>query len=432
MTQLLKGFRKRFLKSPFFGKVAILAGGTALGQVLAILASPILTRLYTPEDFGYLALYASLLAVIVVVGSLKYQLAIPLPESDEDAFSLVIISLISLVLVTVLTSLMLWVYGQEMLVFLRADILLPYLGLLPLGLLGAGIYQILNYWAIRKGTYQQLAITKIAQGIGLVVTQILLGIMKAGPLGLILGDVVGRVMGSFSLIRHSPVIALWDSLSWQRLVKNAKRYRRFPLLSSGSALFNSAGLQLPNLMLLALYGLQAAGWFALSQRMIGIPINLLGGSVGQVFIGKAAQLSRESPKELRILFLRTTRRLFFIALLPCVLLFLIGPEFFSRVFGSTWSQAGQYARILAPMFLLQLCVVPLSQTLNIFERQDLQLIWDLGRFGMVFAALWISHIMQWSDESAMLSYGLVMVVSYLVLFIMCFKTLDVQASKVSL
>lgn len=409
---MLVNWLRRPFRSNFVKNVAVLAGGTALGQAIVVLASPLLTRLYTPEDFGYLAAYASLLSIIVVVGSLKYQLAIPLPEADEDAFNLLALSFIALGAVTGLVSLALWAFGAELLNLLNASILQPYLWLLPLGLLGAGAYQALSYWAIRKNIYRHLAMTKLTQGVGLVVTQIILGLAKLGPIGLIIGDVVGRAAGSSNLARAMLPRGLWRSLSLKRIAKNASRYRRFPLLSSGSALLNSAGLQLPSLMLLAFYGPQIAGWFALSQRLIGIPMTLIGTSVSQVYIGQAARLARESPSQLRSLFFKTTYRLLLLAAVPSMTLFALGPWLFSLIFGSDWLQSGLYARILAPMFLLQFAIVPLSQTLNILERQDLQLVWDAGRFALVLGAFWTAQLMTWSDTQAMIGFSAVMALAY--------------------
>ena len=399
-------------KSGFARNVGMLAGGTALGQGIVILASPVLTRLYTPEDFGYLAVYAALLAIIVVVGSLRYQLAIPLPETDEDAFNLLALSFIALLVVTGLISLILWGFGAEFFDLLNAGVLLPYLWLLPIGLLGAGAYQALSYWAIRKNTFRHLAVTKLTQGVGLVIAQVALGLFKLGPMGLIVGDVVGRVAGSGTLARLTFRTGLWKSLSLNRLKQNAIRYRRFPILSSGSALLNSVGLQLPSLMLLVFYGPQVAGWFSLSQRIIGIPMTLLGTSVSQVYVGKAAQLARESPSQLRSLFYKTASRLFLLAALPSLALMLFGPWLFALVFGSSWLQSGHYMRILAPMFLIQLSVVPLSQTLNILERQELQLLWDAGRFVLVFGTLWLAQAMAWTDTQAMIGFSVIMSLAY--------------------
>ena len=90
MKQTLK---KILPKNRFARSVSFLAGGTAAGQAITVLAAPLLTRLYSPEDFGLLAVYTSLLMTIGVIASLRYQLAIPLPKSDEEAAHVVVLSL---------------------------------------------------------------------------------------------------------------------------------------------------------------------------------------------------------------------------------------------------------------------------------------------------------------------------------------------------
>lgn len=394
----------------------MLTGGTALGQAVALLAAPVLTRLYTPEDFGYLALYASVLSVLVVVASLRYHLAIPLPESDEDATSLLALSACALVLTVCASALALAWLGPHLLELLDSRPFEPYLWLIPLGLLGAGAYQILSYWAIRVNAHGPLGATKFAQGVGLATTQVGLGFLVSGPLGLMVGDIVGRAAGSGNLLRLIRKHIGGKRPTRERLARNAARYRRFPLFSSGSALLNSAGLQLPSLVLLSLYGPQVAGWFALSQRVIAVPMTLLGTSVSQVYTGRAAELARTAPEELRMLFDRTAARMFLLALVPTAVLALIAPWLFGVVFGSDWTQAGRYTQILAPMFLVQFAVVPLSQTLNILERQEVQLAWDAGRLVMVLSAFGLAMILGWPALYALIAFAVAMSLAYALLF----------------
>ena len=172
--------------------VAVLAGGTALGQAITVLASPILTRLYAPEDFGVLAVYSSILGILSVIASWRYELAIPLPEQDEDAVNLVALSLGIVVLMSMVVGLGAWLLGEHVVQWLNAPGLQPYLWLLPVGTLLVGSYQIFNYWAVRKQAFGAIARTKLYQGLGAALTQVASGFLKSGPLGLIVGQIVGQ------------------------------------------------------------------------------------------------------------------------------------------------------------------------------------------------------------------------------------------------
>ncbi len=418
MNAALTRLKALLPKSSFARNVAILAGGTAAGQSIVVLASPVITRLYSPEEFGVLAVYTSLLGILSVVASLRYELAIPLPEEDTDAASLLVLSLGIVVFMSLFIGVGIWILGDYIIRWFNTPALHAYLWLLPLGVLMTGVYQVFNYWAIRKKAFSHIAKTKLNQGIGLILTQIALGLYKLGPLGLILGQIAGQAAGSSTLAaifrRENSQAA--EEKSFASIRKVAGRYKRFPLLSSGSALINSAGLQLPALLLAAFYGPQVAGWFALAQRVIGIPMSLVGQAVAQVYMGEASWFIREKPAALSFLFSNAARKLFFLGLLPIIILMISGPRLFAIVFGPNWWMAGLYMRILGLMYLVQFVVVPLSQTLNLLERQDIQLGWDIGRLLLVPGIIVIAHLKGWLAEYAVGVYGIAMLVFYAVLY----------------
>ncbi|MBA3554317.1 MAG: oligosaccharide flippase family protein, partial [Gemmatimonadales bacterium] len=177
----------------------MLASGSAMGQLLLALALPLLAHLYTPADYGTLAVYSALIAVLVVLASLRYEMAIPLPEDDTAAASLLVLTFGILAAMAALVSLLVWLLGDSFVAVVKVPTLRPYLWLIPLGLLGAGAYQALSYWAIRRRAFGHLARTRLGQGAGQVVTQVAAGIAGAGAPGLLIGDLVGRVAGAGGL-----------------------------------------------------------------------------------------------------------------------------------------------------------------------------------------------------------------------------------------
>src|SRR5207244_93146 len=150
-------------------------------------------------------------------------------------------------------------------------------------------------------------------------------------------------------------------------------YRRLAALSSGAALVNWIVLGFPALYLSSAYGLKVAGAYALGNRIVGAPMQLIGGSMGQVYRGESARLVREQPTLLKGLFLRTGRRLVAAGMPPILLLALIGPQVFALVFGANWRTAGQYLQILAPVLVIQFVTSTLSCIVEVVERQDLYL-----------------------------------------------------------
>lgn len=410
--------KKFFFGKTFIRNVLVLTGGTAFAQLLVVAVSPLLTRMYGPDDFGTLAVYASLLSVLAVIASLRYELAILLPEKEEDAANIMVLSLLTLVGMTALTGTFVWMFGDVLVQWVNAPALGPYLWLLPCSVFGVGLYQILNYWSVRKREFGRVAATKVRQSTTQVITQIACGLMAWRPLGLLLGDAIGRIGGSGTLARN---VLRTDRESLRavcgaRMKQMAVRYKRFPLLTSFSSLFNSAGLQLPPLLLVAFFGTQIGGFYALVQRVVGAPMTMVGQSVAQVFFGESACLARENPKELKKLYFKAAGKLLLFGSIPIGLLALIAPWAFELIFGDAWKEAGVYIQIMAPGFIAQFVVVPLSQTLNMLERQGIQLAWDIFRFVVIIGGLVLSSVLKLPAREAIIIYGAGMFVCYVVLF----------------
>lgn len=405
-------------KGRFARGVAVLAGGAALGQAINVLVSPILTRLYSPEDFGVFGVYASILGIVTVIASLRYEYAIPLPEDNKTAANILALCFLLLLGMTGLMAMLVQGLGERIVAWANVPGLKRYLWLVPLGMLGAGTYQILNYWAVRKRDFLRLARTRISRGISRAATQVGVGFAHTGPLGLLLGQLAGETAGSASL-----GLAAWNkdrasfrTLSLKGIHKVGARYKRFPLLSSWAGLLDALGLQVPQLLFAAFYGAEVAGWFALGQRVIAAPLNIVVDSVAQVYFGEAARLPRDDPKAMKRLFIKLTGRLALVGGLPVVFICALAPWFFSFVFGRGWEAAGRYVQIMGLMFAARFAIVPLSHTLNILERQDLYSIWEGTRLALVLGGLLGGRAWGISHVNAVGIYSLAMLSAYIVLW----------------
>jgi len=411
--------------SGFDKSVGILMAGTLFSQALVIIASPLLTRLYLPSDFGMLSVYVSIVNIMLSVGSLRYELSIPISEDDETAANLLALSLAIVILISLFSGVIVFMFRDSIAYITKAISLKDYLWLLPFSLLGGGIYQALTYWVMRKKIFDRIAYTRIRQSIGQVIVQISTGIFRFGVIGLLLGDVVGRAAGTRTLSRliWKNDKSLIKKVSLGKMLNAAKRYRRFPLISSGSALLNICGLQLPFLLFAGFYGPSVAGWLALGQRVMGAPMSLIGQSTSSVYMAEISQLYRESSKQLIKMFLKTMQRLFFVGCVPIVIIGLNGEWLFSVIFGKGWAEAGVYIKLLTGMYAVQFIVSPLAQTLNVLERQDIQFIWDMARVIVVLAVISYFGFLGLPVHEAVLFYGLSMLLMYVLQFVLIYYTL---------
>ena len=409
-ADLKEQIKKLLPKNRFARSVSILAGGTAAGQAVVVLASPLLTRLYSPEDFGLLAVYASLLGIIGVVASLRYQLAIPLPEKDEEAAHVVVLSLLVVLGMTLLTILVVVFFRDPIAQAVNMPVLANYLWLLPLGLLLTGIYDIFNYWAIRIKAFPAIARTKFAQSLSMIGVQ--LGGFMLGPLALILGHVSGQAAGNTSLgmlaIRNR--WSLFSRVSLKNVILAARRYRRFPIYSTWGGAFNTAGTQLPPLLFAALFSASAAGLYMLAHRVLSLPTALLGNSIADVFLSSAADARRNNNLGELVNKLHST--LAKLAMPPALILFITGPELFSLIFGPDWHKAGEVARWLAPMLYIKFIVSPLSRIFIVLEQLALNMFLQGVLLGSRVLSLVIIYILNGSFIEGVILYGAVSFLSY--------------------
>jgi O-antigen/teichoic acid export membrane protein len=399
----------------FVRNVTVLAGGAGLGQGLLVLASPILTRIYDPVDFGTFAVFSTILGVIVIMASANYERAIPLPDDDVDAANLLALALILVFATGVLATLLPLLLRDEIVQWTSSPTLRPYLCLLPLGVLASGSYQAFNFWSVRKKSFGRLAASKLSSSLSTITVQLSLGVLKLNPLGLLMGQIVGHGVGGGMLLTSAwrGDAGALKSTSRSGILKVAGRYRRFALFTTPAALLTTAWLQFPALIFAVFYGPEVAGWFALGQLALGAPVQLLADSVGQVYLGEAAKLARTAPIDLYRLFLGTAGRLFGLGLLPLTFVAIGGPELFTFVFGPSWAETGLYVQVLSVMFLLRFTVVPISNTLSLLERQDLALALSVVRFIVNIGILFIAGWSGISPTSAVLVYSISMGVVYI-------------------
>lgn len=389
--------------------VFTLVGGTTLAQGMAVVSAPVLTRLYSPSEFGAYAVAVSILAILITVSSLSYPMAIPLPDRETSAADVLALSLAIALAMAAAAGVVLWLFGSEILALMGASAVAPYVLLLPIGQIGGAFVVAMTNWAVRIKRFSAIAATQLTQTGTLVVAQVLLGAGGLGVVGLLAGDVAGRFSGSTRLAREawraSADALRQASLGGMRTA--AVRYRRFAIFSTPSAIVNTVGLQVPLLLLVALYGAEVGGQYALANRLTALPVTLIAKAVGQVYFAEGARVARERPEALRSLFLRTTTSLARVAIGPFLLMALAAPILAAPVFGTRWADAGLFVAILTPMYLLALIANPTNSTLAFLERQELQIVLGALRLVLLSTAVAAASLLNLPPIGAvcMLSLG---------------------------
>lgn len=401
-------FGNAFIKS-----LSVLMAGTALSNILIFAATPILTRLYTPAEFGSLSVFLSIVYTIQIMTSLRYETAIPLPEKAEDAYHLFVLSLLLVIGVSGLTLIV--TLTMPIAEWFSMPELSPYIGMLAASVLGIGLYQVWNLWSIRIEAYPEMSRAKVMMNSGQVISQAFLGLFNLGAFGLLLGEVIGRFSGTLSYsfkLRKKVMINV--KLSKRKMFEVLKRYKSFPLVSSWSSLLGGVGEQLPIFFLAALFDAKTVGLFFLAQKILTVPEGMLGFSASQVYLSQSAKESRKSFEEFKSFFWDSTRKVVVIGFIMIGGVVLFAPPLINFVFGEEWVQSGVYLKLLAVFFLVKIVVNPMSANFYVFEALKIQLIAEVIRFAFVVCSLLLAAKYNASPTIAIMYMSVVGSVGHLV------------------
>jgi len=388
--------------------------GTAFGQGLLVLVSPVLTRLYTPEDMGVLAVFSAFLSILAVVATLRYEDAIPAVADEDEAKGLFRLS------VRVALGLSGVVLGVLVAIATSTSVAFPAeMWLFFVGMAGAGVYAAHGGVAVRAREYGLLGRTNLFKSLWQVAIQLSLPLVHPGPLGLILGRLADRLSGIGLLRRRLKPKGLMKGGDGVGMLALARRHAQYGVYGAPASLVQVGGTQLMPLLVVHHYGLAAGGLFALANRVLVSPLSVLGTSLGQAYLGQASLALRSGSTGVLSLFRGTTLRLVGIALVLAVLAvpaFLYG---FQPVFGAEWAMAGLMALGLLPMFMANLILLPLEKTYNLISRQRVKLAMDAMGLVVTVVAISVSAVTGRSVVFAVAAVGilrgLVMMLSWAVL-----------------
>lgn len=367
--------------------------GTGLAQAIPLAISPILTRLYTPDEFGVFAIYLAITSILAVVVTGRYELAIILPKRDSDAIHIVILSLILSVLISGVLLAIVIIFNKNIVGILNAPELSVWLYWIPASTMLTGIYQSLNFWANRQAHYKRLAISRGLQSVGVAVTQLSAGYVGVGTAGLVSGQLAGQAISSVILAQR---IYMEDrkslnKIAMKRILYMAKKYINFPKFMILGQLANSTSGLMPLFLLNIFFGTHVVGLYSLAQRVLMAPMSLIAGALGDVYRRESAKEYQENGNCYN-LFINTLLKLIFISFFIALPILFFGPYIFSLVFGELWAESGEIASIISVMVIFQTVSSPLSLTVLLANMQLFDLVWQIARLILSILSLYIGYL----------------------------------------
>jgi O-antigen/teichoic acid export membrane protein len=383
--------RRLFLKESFLSHVFTLMTGTAISGAINAAVLPILSRCYAPENFGILAIFTALVSILSIWAAWRYELAIVLPEKQEDATAIVKLAFGIVIAMSLAGFAVVVTLGETLTGLFKISYMDSFLILLPLSIFFAGFYNVLFYWCSRNKRFDHIAIAKVFQNIVTLGSQLsAFFLFKVGAGGLISGYVIGQMGGVGILSARAKGLQLKEHKG-PELRSMASRYADFPKLASLGAFLDTAAVQIPLIVIPALFSPYIGGIYAVTDRLMRMPAALVGSSVSQVFYQRLAQFKKE-PLERKRLILSTWKYLFFLGVGPMMLVALLGPMILPFFLGSNWSESGTFAQILVFGFMGHFVASPTSLGIVALERLDILFFWQLLNFSSMVGVFFCSYL----------------------------------------
>jgi lipopolysaccharide exporter len=409
-----------------------LASGTLISQIITLLAAPIITRLYGAENYGIVLIFTSISTIFIPLSSMRYELSIVLPRKKSEATNLFILSILITLFFSVLFFLAILFLGNELLNFFNIEHLISCKWLIPIAFFLAGITSACNYWCTRLKYFSQISVAQVITQLFVTIGGVSFGFLGFNvPITLIIVGIIGQLINLIILlakiINSNEMKFIFLSVTMQKVIDGAIRYKDFPKYSSFGALLNAASWQSPIIILAFYFPVSIVGFYGLGFRLIQMPMSLLGNAINQVFLQHGSKSKNEGNlgSDVKKLFIT----LFSLGLMPNLILMTIGANLFEFFFGLQWREAGVYVQILAPWAFLWFLSSPLSPVYSILEKQKK----EFKMHGLIFFMRIISLIiggLYGNARITILLFSLGGIVSYGYLLIQVFLIAEIELKNI--
>lgn len=353
--------------------VALMASGTIISQIVVILSSPILSRIYSVNDFGYLSLFTSVISISAVLSTGRYELAIGIPEIDKDSLSIFNLILIIGGVTSTLYFIIIFLFSEVLkLEILGGLFLKKWIYIAPIYIFIIAILSAILYWLQRKKLYKKITFINAFQVILTSIFSLLIGFLKIES-----GMIYSLVLSAFIVVLYLIFTEkdLYKAIGDFSNVKlQAKKFANFPKFALWSDLSLSISQQFIPILFSLLYSTTIVGFYAMANRILRLPNIIITTAVGNVFRNDAIDEIRKKGNCIDI-YRNTFKKLVKISLPIYFILFLISPYLFEQVFGNQWRQAGVFARIISVFLFLEFIAVPLNSVYYIrnFQKRIMKL-----------------------------------------------------------
>jgi O-antigen/teichoic acid export membrane protein len=383
---------KLIFESELFRNTSILVSGTAVAQLIPIILQPLLRRYFTPGIFGAYSVYSSIIAILLVISSLKYELAIILPKKDKEAAAVFFLSVILNLAFNIFLLLVIILWKSKILTYLNlADTYSNYLYLVPLGTFLFSLYTSINYWLIRKKRFLPISLNKFVRRGCEGIAQVTFKFAKV-PNGLIYGDLIGHIgnicSGIYQGIRSGLTYHLFSPGKIRYVFI---KYSEYPKYNIVPGFMSACSFLLPALMINKFYSTDSLGFFDLSKLLLSVPLALIASSVSNVLLQRVAEKDK-----LKLSIRRDLTSILSFALLvvffEIILIQFWAEDLFRIFFGEKWILSGTISKILVWAFAFNFLVSSFSSIFISLKKIKLWSLWQVLYFISILSLFWFHNL----------------------------------------
>ncbi|WP_169393137.1 MULTISPECIES: lipopolysaccharide biosynthesis protein [Psychrobacter] len=426
MSINLKTLIKRTTSSHFVRDVALVGGGIAAGQAIALAFMPFLTRLYGPESFGIAAAFAAIVNIITPVSTMGYANAIVMPESDEDAAAVARLSILCGLIIAPISLILVHIGKPWLAVWTGMESKPDMLYLIPLTLIIGALLSVANQSAIRAGLFKAKARAYVESKLVTDSSKLIGGMIAPSGLLLILLTILGQLTNFVMQMLRVPRTGFLKVSNWfgTRGIRNAAiQQRDFAIYRMPQSVLNAASVGLPTILLASFFSPSTAGQYSVAVLVLGAPAMLLGQAVGEVFYPKITRTIIAKSSNAYMLLLKVSAILLAIGIIPFGTVLFFGEYLFSLIFGEQWMLAGSYSQWLSIWLLSNLVSGASVAAMPALRLQRFLLIREFFSVILRAAALYIGFKFFNSDIIAVALFSIVGVLLSLSILYVVFKRL---------
>ena len=407
------------IPNDFFNNVLKISTSTIISALVVAIALPIITKLFSASILGKYQLLISIITIFGVISCFKYEMAIVLPEKDNIASNVLILCLLALSSFCLILLLIFYLTNGVLLKALNAENLIDTFWLIPIGVFFFGLFEIIKYSLLRKKLFNLFSKAKVYQVLSTQLLMIIFGLMNPSFISLFLAFISGHFISTAVFLKKS-LMKIKPTKNIQ-IFEVAKKFKKFPFFNTPMVFANTLSNELPVFFLATYFSSETLGYFLLANRLIVIPMNLIGTSINKVYFQKASETFNTNKKNLFALYVNTTKKLILLGMPPLFVFYFSSDFIVDLIFGDKWVVTGQMMKIIAITAFFKFITSPIGTSFTIINKQDIAFYLTFLSFVLRFFIMLNFH---YSISSLFWAFTTSSAIYYIVYHIFVFRLLS--------